>query len=299
MGIGAAGGGCRGSRGLKNQQEIRLEIAGRVIAGVHWPCAGGFPVIALHGWLDNAATWSKLLPLLDEMDVYALDLAGHGRSDHRPASVPYHFIDNVADVIAVADALGLEKFGLLGHSLGASVATLVAGTVPQRISSVICLEGFGALTTPAEQAPGQLERSLQRYLQPTSPPSRYASVEAAAQARTDATGLGSDAARLLAQRGTRDLDGDIVWSADPRLRYDSPLRLTEEQVCAFIARIETPVLLVRAAGGLDFPQQVYQRRARACRSLQIVEVEGEHHLHLEAATVAGVAAAIASFQQDL
>lgn len=266
---------------------------------MHWRCAGGEPYIALHGWLDNAATWSQLLPLLDGMDVCAVDLAGHGQSGHRPESVPYHFIDNVADVIAIADALGWQRFGLLGHSLGASVATLIAGTVPQRITRLICVEGFGPLTTPAEQAPEQLSKSISRYLGTVSSPSRYESVEAAARARADATGLSGDAALALARRGTKTIAGEVLWTADPRLRYESPLRLTEDHACAFIARIDAPALLVRATRGLDYPQDVYRRRIDTCRSLAKAEVEGEHHLHLEADTVAGVAAAIASFRQTV
>ncbi|MDH3588215.1 MAG: alpha/beta hydrolase, partial [Gammaproteobacteria bacterium] len=202
----------RGGRKLNNQDELSLEIGGQVFCGVHWQRSGVVPVIALHGWLDNAATWSRLLPLLDSDEVLALDLAGHGRSDHRPPSVPYHFIDNVGDVIAVADAMGWQRFGLLGHSLGASVATLVAGTVPDRVSRLICIEGFGPLTTAAEKAPRQLAKSIARYHGSAGSVRLYDSVEAAARTRAEATKVSIGAARILCERGTRIENGQVCWS---------------------------------------------------------------------------------------
>ncbi|NNF67529.1 MAG: alpha/beta fold hydrolase, partial [Gammaproteobacteria bacterium] len=135
-----------------------MDIRHCTIAGLRWQRDSAEPVIALHGWLDNAATWSRVAPALDQYNLCAIDFAGHGKSDHRPANAAYHFIDNVADVIAVADRLGWKRFSLLGHSLGASVATLVAGTIPERIRSLVCIEGFGPLTTPPEQAPEQLRK---------------------------------------------------------------------------------------------------------------------------------------------
>ncbi len=252
-------------------------------------------VIAIHGWLDNAATWDLLLPLLECYDVCALDLPGHGHSDHRPAGAPYHFVDNVADVIGAADALGWQEFGLLGHSLGASVATLVAGTIADRVTHVVCIEGFGALTTPADGAPAQLRKSIRRYADSRGERRRFSSLDEAVKARAGATRVSLDAARHLCERGTLEDSEGLTWSSDPRLRYDSPVRLTEEQVLAFIAAIRAPVLLIRAKDGLDFPKDIYRVRVAACRNLRRVELPGHHHLHLESETVAAVAGEIASF----
>lgn len=269
------------------------------LAAVHWPRPGAQRMIALHGWLDNAATWSRLLPLLDVYDVCALDLAGHGRSDHRPPGVPYHFIDNVADVIGAAEALDWPRFGLLGHSLGAAVGTLVAGTVADRVDRLVCVEGFGPLSTAPEAAPAQLEKSIARYRGSTGRVRRFDSLEEAARVRAGATKVSLAAARLLCERGTRIDNGSVVWSSDPRLRYDSPMRLTEDQVCAFIGRIDAPVLVLHGNEGLSYPKGVYARRVAACRRLETVTVDGHHHLHLEDDSVAGVAAAIAEFEASV
>jgi pimeloyl-ACP methyl ester carboxylesterase len=64
-------------------EETSFEIGGlRLAARVHGP-ADGRPVLAAHGWLDNAASFDHLAPLLPGLRLVALDLAGHGRSGHR------------------------------------------------------------------------------------------------------------------------------------------------------------------------------------------------------------------------
>ncbi len=119
--------------------------------------------------------------------------------------------------------------------------------------------------------------------------------------RSQATRVSQSVARLLCERGTRienagSEDSVVVWSSDPRLRYDSPMRLSEDQACAFISRISAPTLLVRGLQGMGLVREVYQRRAAACRQLEIAVVEGGHHLHVEKETVAGVAEVIVSFR---
>jgi pimeloyl-ACP methyl ester carboxylesterase len=98
-------------------------------------------VLALHGWLDNAASFERLAPLIPGVRLIALDLPGHGHSQHRPAGTWYHYIDYVSDVLAAADALGLERFTLLGHSLGAATASVVAAARPERVEALWLIEG--------------------------------------------------------------------------------------------------------------------------------------------------------------
>jgi pimeloyl-ACP methyl ester carboxylesterase len=59
------------------------------------------------------------------------------------------------------------------------------------------------------------------------------------------------------------------------------LRLTEDQVLAFLQRITCPTLLVRASEGLPFASNVYDKRAAAVANLEIADVPGRHHVHLD------------------
>jgi pimeloyl-ACP methyl ester carboxylesterase len=80
-------------------EEIRLNLPHLEMAAHLYGPEDGHPVIALHGWLDNAATFTRLAPMLPGLRILALDFAGHGYSAHRPPGGSYLIWDNVLDVL--------------------------------------------------------------------------------------------------------------------------------------------------------------------------------------------------------
>ena len=254
----------------------RLRLAARA-----WGPEDAPPVLALHGWLDNAASFDRLAPLLPGLRIVALDHAGHGRSEHRGHGT-YHFIDFVADAIAAAAALGWGRFAVLGHSLGAGVAALLAGTIPERITRLALLEGLGPLTEAPERAPARLRDALEAELRPERAPRRVLpDLDAAAAARARAGDLTLDAARLLAARGTEPCGDGLAWRADPRLRLPSRLRLTDDHLLAFLRAIACPTRVVLASRGWPMDPAALQARLAAIAGASVVHVDGGHHVHLD------------------
>ncbi|KAH0616824.1 hypothetical protein JD844_028238 [Phrynosoma platyrhinos] len=83
--------------------ELKFLVPWGHIAAKAWGSPQSRPVLCLHGWLDNANTFSKLIPLLPKDCYYmAIDFAGHGLSSHRPVGCPYYLIDHVSDVRRIA-----------------------------------------------------------------------------------------------------------------------------------------------------------------------------------------------------
>ncbi len=261
--------------------DLTIELPHLRLAARAWGPTDGPPVLALHGWLDNAASFDRLAPLLPGLRLVALDLTGHGRSQHRHPSVVHHFIDWAPEVIAVADALGWAGFSLIGHSMGAGISTLVAGTFPDRVDRLVLLEGAGPLAAEASKAPAQLAAALEDEARAASASARiFPSLDAAVEARLRDSDLERGTAQLLVERGTVEAEGGVRFTHDPRLRSRSRLRLTEDQVLAFLAAISCPVLALRALQGWPFPEDLVAARLATIRHLETAEVEGGHHVHL-------------------
>jgi 3-oxoadipate enol-lactonase len=121
--------------------EVRLvEVGGGIRLACHEARGGrdvGDPVVLLHGLGDDARTWAPVADAFGGGRAYAVDLRGHGGSD-RPGSYSFTLLRD--DVVGLLDALGLERVTLVGHSLGAAVALLVAQHQPRRVSTLIVEE---------------------------------------------------------------------------------------------------------------------------------------------------------------
>ena len=93
-------------------------------------------LLLIHGISDNGLCWLRLAQdLSDSYDIIMVDLRGHGRSSKPPAG--YSIKDDADDVAGLISGLGLGKTAVIGHSLGASVAALLAADYPQLISCAI------------------------------------------------------------------------------------------------------------------------------------------------------------------
>lgn len=113
---------------------------------------GGLAVLFVHGLAGEAAHWcSQLLHLWPRRRAAALELRGHGRSE--PATDGSYGVGAfAADVAAVADALELDRFVLVGHSLGGLVACRYAAENPERVAGLLLADPNGDQTRlPADQ----------------------------------------------------------------------------------------------------------------------------------------------------
>lgn len=263
--------------------ELRVATPFGELAALQWGDAAAPPLLALHGWLDNAASFARLTPLLaDSRRVIALDLPGHGHSAHLPTSGHrYNNLDQVDHVLDFADALKLDRFDLLGHSLGAGIASLTAAAAPARVGKLLLIEGLGPLADDGSQTlPRWRDAHAQRET-PRRPPRVFASVDIAVRARVAAGGLDADEARPIVERNLRHVEGGFTWRSDPRLRLTSLLRIEEQQLRRLLAGIEAPTLLLLAEPATPYlPPALMDARAACVAAIRVVHITGPHHLHV-------------------
>lgn len=276
--------------------DIRLELPEIGLAARDWAAPGGRPLIALHGWLDNAASFDLLAPELAGCRIVAIDSAGHGLSDSRSADARYNLWQEVGDVLEVADALGWERFGLLGHSRGAAVAALFAGTFPERVDALAMVEGGVPILGDAAQAPANLAEAITqtRVLREKSGRVFPDRATALTERANGFSPISVEAAAVLATRSLRDVEGGFRWHADQRLKAKSELHLTSEQMRAFAHRIAAPAIAFLATRSPFAHRPGYRDMLAEIPGLEIVDLEGGHHLHMEGAE-GEIAARIRSF----
>src|SRR5215468_1247031 len=101
----------------------------------------GRPVLLLHGWPDSHRLWRHQLPALHAagLRTIAPDLRGFGESD-RPGDVDaYGLPYSIGDVVAVLDALEIERAHVVGHDWGAGVAWVFGALVPDRVDRLVAM----------------------------------------------------------------------------------------------------------------------------------------------------------------
>lgn len=106
--------------------------------GIHYYRTGGNkpPLILAHGVSDNGLCWQHVaLALQADFDLLMVDARGHGRSD-KPAA-GYHYEDFAADLAAFIQEIGLGAVAVMGHSMGALTAAMVAGQHPHLVNKLI------------------------------------------------------------------------------------------------------------------------------------------------------------------
>ncbi|WP_411358679.1 alpha/beta fold hydrolase [Pseudidiomarina salilacus] len=271
-------------------EPVSFQLNWGSLAGLRWGNPNGTVILALHGWLDNAHSF---LPLAEQFltssesqhcQLIALDWAGHGHSDHRPAGNYYPFLDYVYDVVQLAERQQWQSFHVIGHSMGGYAANLLAGVRPDLLLSLTIIEAFGLLTSPAEKILEDLRQSFKsRSLQQQKRRPHYPDLATAVQARLQAGDFSELLAALLVHRGIEQLaENDFRFRADGQLRTKSPLRMSTDQVSAILQAIACPMQLILGSSGHRKQLEQGLAQWQTCvPQLQIAEVTGGHHVHME------------------
>ncbi|CAN7270498.1 alpha/beta hydrolase [Pseudoxanthomonas sp. LjRoot168] len=275
-------------------EAFEVDIALGRISGLRSATKTGPRVLALHGWLDNAASFVPLAGHLPGIQLVVPDLPGHGRSAHLAPGAEYTSGVAVNAALDIADALGWETFSLLGHSMGAGIASLMAAAVPQRVERLVVIEALGGLAETVERTADRWREAIAAARSLPGKQLRvFGDLAAPVRARMQANQLSEPAARLLVERGVRAVDGGYVWSSDPRLTLPTPQRLDEAQLAALVAGVACPTTVVYAdPPQAYFPEPLRSQRAALLPDGRLHVIPGTHHLHMEdPATVAALVSA--------
>ncbi len=274
---------------------LELSINGFSIKAKTWGDPNGKPVLAIHGWLDNANSFDKVAPLVDDnIHIVAIDLAGHGLSSHRENNGNYYLWDYATDVLNCMDVLGWKTCSILAHSLGTGVASIIAGAFPNRIEQLVFIDGLGAPFVSKEDkivfdfktAFQQLKmaKKTQLYGFSSKTVATFKTKEEAIRNRMDniISPISYNASQTLINRGLIEVSGGYRWSHDPKIALPKFHNITEIQAQQFIKHIHCDTLLILGNQGL-FANNLFHSRLSFFKKATTHWIDGNHHLHLEEA----------------
>jgi pimeloyl-ACP methyl ester carboxylesterase len=203
------------------------------------------PVVLLHGWLDVGGTFQFMVDALTkEWPLVAWDWRGFGRSQwpQEGYGVPAYLGDLDALLERISPA---QPVHLVGHSMGGNVASLYAGVRPERVRSLVNLEGLGLPRTSPVEAPKRMRKWLDQLKSPAVQ-KNYASLEqltAVIQFRYPR--FAAPVADYVARQWSiPDGAGGVRLAADPRHHWVNPVLYKREDAEATWAEIRAPMLLL-------------------------------------------------------
>lgn len=277
-------------------RELHIPVSYGHIAAKVWGDEHAEPVLALHGWQDNAGTFDKLIPLLvPRLKIVAIDAPGHGLSSHKPPGTFYHFMEMLIDIKRVVNYLKWDTFSFLGHSMGGTLALMYSSVYPEAVKNIILLD----IIKPASRSPDRLPQvtrtGIESLMNVEEKMSRSPPVYSLEEARGRLMNgmvneITPEAADVLLKRGCipSSCGKGVVFSRDIRVKATEELqKLSHDDLKAFMKRIKCNMLILlgnrsfiyksRTPEVLDDFLNIYEEN---CNFFKVIKVEGNHFVHL-------------------
>ena len=241
-------------------------------------------LLMVHGWLDNAASFMPLIPLLNKFRVIAIDLPGHGKSTHRSDDAHYHLTDYVQDLHELVLSQNWSTFFLLGHSLGGIISSIYCAAFPERVKKFVCIESAGPLTEPEDTSAEQIRASIISRIETAKKNIKQPlDLNAIVEARLKVGDLSYENAQAILMRNTNNpLSADIEWATDKKLRTKSTMRFTEPQAINILQSIKCPIHFVLGSNGFEKVKALIEKRKASLPEHKLSTFTGGHHVHMEA-----------------
>jgi len=239
----------------------------------------------LHGWADTGSTFQFVVDALaSRWRVVAPDWRGFGRTSH--AGGPYWFPDYLADLHEILKHYSPDsQVNLVGHSMGGNIASLYAGSMPERVKAIVNVEGFGLPDSDPDDAPQRFRAWLEAQ-EAGADFSLYPDFTGLLRRiRSRNPGLSEDRAAFVAREWAREDNGAVRLRADPRHKMPNPILYRRAEAAACWRRISAAVLLI-AGEKSSFRSQLADLASSQETETESHLIEGVGHMiHFEAPEV--------------
>jgi pimeloyl-ACP methyl ester carboxylesterase len=251
-----------------------LTVNGLRLRYLEWGSPGALPVVCVHGYTSSAEAFNAVARRLeDRAHLIAMDVRGHGESAWAPGG-DYQYADQSSDLAALVDQLGIERFVLIGTSMGGVIAMVYAAQHADRLRGLV-LNDIGPEIEPGSTRITGLVRSR---------PEDFASLDEAMEYRRQTSPITAarpfedqeETARgVLRERP----NGRWAWKMDPayieqRIARGAPVR---PQLWPMLETLRCPAQVVWGAESDVLSETQAKRMVAALPKGELVSVPGIGH----------------------
>ncbi|KAL1116218.1 hypothetical protein AAG570_005713 [Ranatra chinensis] len=257
-------------------------------AGLWWGSKDVQPILALHGWQDNAGTWEPLLKMMPgHLSVLALDLPGSGLSSHLLPFQQYYFVDTPLFLRRIQLHYGFGPMTLLGHSGGSAMCFASAALYPEQVKGFFGIDylvyAYKSDQRRAKVAGSTVDKAIELALRDMAQAKSYPREEAK-RVWVEATrgSVKPGTVEILMKRAVAELpNGNVVFTRDNRLKAGLLEMLNVEQVEDIATKVRCPVVLIRAG-----KSHLFNKGIKNCP--HILDTIKKHAKYFEFLTIDGL-----------
>lgn len=272
--------------GIEQQcTEIKLSVPWGHVAAKTYGCSTREPVLLVHGHLDNAGSFTRLMKYLPKELFYyvCIDLPGHGWSSHFPPWMLLDMLDYAHSLHFILEALKWKTCIYIGHSMGAQIGLQFSVFQPNRIKKLISFDGMlinkeGELTTYFKRAS---ELSVKVYY--NKKPLSFTKEEILHAFKTKRiSALNSEATEAIFERAVTKVNEKYIYTRDIRLRNHPFSFMKINELQKFNNELSIPIYTFVPSHGLILGHKEHPllfETIKAKTKLEVIHIDGNHDVH--------------------
>uniref|UniRef100_A0A182XUH7 AB hydrolase-1 domain-containing protein n=1 Tax=Anopheles quadriannulatus TaxID=34691 RepID=A0A182XUH7_ANOQN len=282
---------------LHGVQEERIDLPFGALVGKWWGPRDLRPIVCLHGWMDNAGSFDRLIPLLPKhISFLAIDIPGHGRSAHLPPGVAYNALDTLRLLLHLMQHYGWGRISLMSHSIGAVMSYVFAGVFPDRVDLLVSFDLLKPFILDPDMVLFLLADSLPKTLDLGAAEAGRSAEEKQFQYDQYVEhmhagfheSISREACHFLLYRALEPSGqqaGHYRRQTDRRIRHNHGLVWSHDVNLEMARRIKVPFLYLKTTETPLFEDARYHQETIDAlvahnRQFEQALVEGKHHVHL-------------------